>query len=273
MQRCTMFLFLCATIVFGLAAVASADLIGFDIQMRYVTSYNSSGTDIGQLGNSTTVLGDGSTQTTVTLDGVGVTHKFEMYIVTHLPSDTDGIMFLRNKAVTGGVTTAAADYAASAFSLTAVDPPPMGPAGNQSNASASAQWFTNACNSNGWTGICNNIFGSSTGLGNGTYGDLAAYMHIGRDTPYDVGSIKLHTTGVGTFTWHDNGGSNFQAVSGNDGSSDLMGMGKSSPTYYPTQTLMLNDMVVFANAPEPSSIVLLGFGLFGLLAYAWRKRN
>ena len=33
------------------------------------------------------------------------------------------------------------------------------------------------------------------------------------------------------------------------------------------------DNVRFSAVPEPSTFVLLGTGLFGLLAYAWRKRK
>jgi len=34
-----------------------------------------------------------------------------------------------------------------------------------------------------------------------------------------------------------------------------------------------NVSLTFTPAPEPSALVLLAMGLFGLLAYAWRKRK
>jgi hypothetical protein len=34
-----------------------------------------------------------------------------------------------------------------------------------------------------------------------------------------------------------------------------------------------NDVTPFTSAPEPSTMIFLGIGLFGLLCYAWRKRK
>jgi hypothetical protein len=270
--------------VFALASAASADIVGFDVQLRYLGSYNSGGTSVGLLPNTTSLLGDRSTQTTVNLYGsAGVTHWFEMYIVTHLPASVDGHYFSCSKVLTGGVTTSS--YASSAYANTPVSLPAMGPAGNQSwlnGGAATAPWMANSMNTSGFTWMLQSNFDmtGAPAAGNGTHGDMAYYLQVGELAPYDIGVVKLSTAGgVGTFTMRDNGGANFGAITNND-----LGMGSygyppsSGNDIYVKNSYTLTqafDSVVFVNTqvPEPSSLALLGCGLFGLLAYAWKKRK
>jgi hypothetical protein len=170
--------------------------------------------------------------------------------------------------------------------------PPMGPAGNQSEVGDVSPWFmtgmSNFQNSGG-TSTASFVFIENNGTGtdasdpgNGTYGDLPAYLHVGRDAPYFIGSFKVKTVGnsAGTFISAPLAGAQFVWLSGNDGSPDLMGMGtqatRSSPNYNNgVGYSFASDSVAFINVlvPEPSSVILSACGLVGLLAYAWRKRK
>jgi hypothetical protein len=247
-------------IVFGLAAASSADTVGFDVQLRYLGSYDSGGAGLGKLPSTTSVLANGSTQTTVNLYGsAGVTHWFEMYIVTHLPVGSDALGFICNDSVTGGVTSpsGATGYAASAYSTAPVALPYMGPAGNQSwlnGGAPSAQWAENAhSNSTSFLWMLTGTFDTSgyPDPGNGTHGDMAYYEQVGELAPYDIGTVKLKTTGVGTFTMYDNGGHNFWAVKNNDLGMGSYGFGDGDD-YYPKDVYTLTqafDSVAFVSNP------------------------
>jgi hypothetical protein len=268
MKRSFRFLLLFVA-VFGLAAAASAEPVlsspGFYTELVYVTSYNSAGQDIGKIPYTTAGLPDGTTQTTLNLyGGAAASSKFEILIKTYLPSDTDATGFIYYSAFSGGASAFPSPYAKSVSS----EPPnfyvpAMGPAGNRSElglwgiANSYPVWWSNT-----WISTNNRFFAvmnygyeaglSDTGPGDGTYGDLPAYLHVGRDTAYDIGSFRVKTTGAGTFTLtNPTGTHDLACISGNDGSSDLMGMGSGASDTWVAQNFASDSVVFVSQALAP----------------------
>jgi hypothetical protein len=272
-----------AAIVFGFSGSAFADTIGYTVTLQYVQSLDAYGNPV-MLTDTTADTGNGTVQHRIALNGAATKHQFEMYVSVHdLAADQDATFFQFGTQVSGGVTRTEGDYRASANSLIAIDPPAMGPAGNQSDMGNTAPWVINGMNGGG-TVVWDVTTGNATGPGNGTYGDIAAAMvgttiadfhGVGEGVPYDMGTLTLHTNNAvspGTFnlTFTYKAGY-FKVIGGNGGSDDLMGMGTSATSFYPVPYVGRGDTVQFV--PEPGTITLLASGLMGLLCYAWRKRK
>ena len=271
-------------ITFGLASIAFGELAGYNVVLQYTTSYDAHGHNLGQLPYTTIPNGDGTKSIDIAPGATGVVHQFEVYVTVHdLASDQDPHVFIFGENTTGGVTTGDGGigignaYTPSALSTTMVDPPPMGPAGNQSDMPPSLPWEYNGFNSTGNNGGFGWIVATgttTTGPGNGTYGDMAAAIHVGKTTPYDMGTLLLDANdndlGSFNFDFRPNPGY-FEVIGNNDGSSDLMGMGTPSTESYPS-CVQCGDSVQFV-VPEPSTLALLLTGTVGLLAYAWRQRQ
>jgi hypothetical protein len=141
--------FLSLGIVFGLAAVASADnLIGYTVSYVYQGSGAALDGNGVILANSTdetsTPQSDGSTLHEILLNAANPLHQFKVYVTVHdfaVDQDITYMQFLTH--VTGGVVTAGTnggDYVASALSETSLNPPTMP---NGSNLPAMKPFSTN----------------------------------------------------------------------------------------------------------------------------------
>jgi hypothetical protein len=257
-------------ILFGLASVASADLI-LNMGYTYETSFNALDEDIGP-GVSGTVAGpDGTTLTTVQINPLAAYYRFHVTVLlTGLAADQDLAGLQVNVAKSGGVNPG--DGSLYVPTEMSINPPKM-PAGTGSDAPAHS--YYNLAFFNGTAFVLDMWRGSTqTGNGNGTYGDYMAYMELGEPDsavapgPFDIGYFDVTATDLGTM------GFNILPNPGklNIISANTNGLGVLANESFPAFTGH-GDTVTFIPIPEPSSLALLGCGLFGLLAYAWRKRK
>lgn len=255
-------------ILFGLASVASADII-LNIGFAYQTAFDALDQDIGPGTSSTTGVG-ATTHTDVQINPLAAYYRFNVYVsVSGLASDQDIVALQWNGVTTGAVQALADRYLGNEYS---VNPAKM-PAGTGSDA-PNHQW-DNLDFFNGTAFVVDMFRGTtSTGNGNGTYGDYAAYMQMGEATsvnatgPFNIGQMDLIATAPGTFGFSFHSNPNFFKVI----NANTNGLGVLANESYPTYS-GVGDSVTFYATPEPSTLALLGCGLFGLLAYAWRKRK
>jgi hypothetical protein len=252
-----------AAVLLATAGMASADTLGVNVGLQYVESYDALG-NIVPLTVTTALQGDGTTKTTVELDAGAVSHKFDLYLSTHdMGADQDLVAIQFGKLTTGAVVAEESGYEANSYM---VNPPKM-PSGTGSDA-GNATW-DNQNFFNSYAFVVDVRRGtSSTGAGNGTYGDYAAYVQLGEADPFQVGSLTLGASDIGTFAFKFDANPNyFKVISGNTNGVGLLA-NESYPTY-----VARGDSVAFVQTPEPGTLALLATGLMGLLAYAWRKRK
>jgi hypothetical protein len=92
---------------------------------------------------------------------------------------------------------------------------------------------------------------------------LGGDLDLSTGSPIYVPNATIGTWDGTTLTINVNGSITYLIADGDGGPED--------PDIPTTQTW--DGVLVFTKAPEPSSMVLLGFGVVGLLSYAWRKRR
>jgi len=247
------------------------------------------------------VEGDGSTKYQVTLaaGSNAVVAQFEIYLTAaNLPAQSDFWFLQTNTLYTGGLTYG--DQGLFYGPYTNVNPNltpgKMGLSStNNSNMASSPVWADNWYNGLAYNwGVTQGS--TETGNGNGTYGDMAAKAHVGVaagwgggvGSPTDLGSMNFDLTGVAgptngfTFNFVHNPG-NLAVIDNNEGGAEyhtppIEGMGTSDTIDWVGSGDHIGyngigDSVNVSRVPEPSTLALLGCGLFGLLAYAWRKRK
>ena len=213
-------------------ALTSATVASGDIQLHISLAYQ---TSVDGAGNSATlpsvaVPGGGAslTQVNITPGGPYVNHVFNVYAtVTGLTSDQDVTFMLFGGTGSGGVTTGgSASYTANSYT---VDPPAMGsPA---SDAPAASWYDTNGFNGAGYTVAL--TMGTSTGGDQGnTYGDYAAYMHLGVPGPFLIGQqiLTCNSSGGYNFIFRPNGGY-LKIISGNTDGDAANFLAESYPVY------------------------------------------
>jgi hypothetical protein len=272
--RCVLFVSLA---ILGMASVASAEYV-VNMSLAYAGSFDASGTQLADVPFVATPKADGTVDYKAQWDPsyLGEVHAFNVVAnVSGLAADQDWLSLQWSATVAGGMINDDGGVFGGAYlgnPVANIDPPLMGGA-TKSNAPSAAPFFLNL--NNGLNIAFDMQTGSTeTGNGNGTYGDYAAMYQLGeaggtaatRDANI-VGTLYLMATGPGKYeqVFLTNPGY-FQIISGN-----LTGLGISTNRSMPAYTGK-GDGVEFA-IPEPSTIALLGCGLFGLLAYAWRKRK
>ena len=277
--------FLCVAVVLVLSASASAEIIS---QYKLVYSGSYSGLDPDTFEKIMVVL-----PTTGTPDVNGVTHRqidvtgqpmlYHDFDLVYSASGSD-IVVGRDVMYTAVQTQATNGVAYESFVgyKPAINPPKM-PTGTGSDASLADAFQLNEYLSAAQV-IATSVQEGTlplggfdyTGAGNGTYGDYASFLHLGRGTPpqgtigygkliYSLGSLTLTSTGAGTF-----------ALSKIDDLKVLYpnttGLGVPTDKVSAAFTGRY-DSVAFVVIPEPSTLILLATGLIGLLCYAWRKRR
>jgi len=277
---------LVVALVFGLAAIASADIIE-SIGLTYNTTYIDGDLDETSIPFTSVQQLDGSYRLTAPWNPsyVGYVSAFNVIAtVTGLSSSQDvesmGARYLKTGAMTNddlGYEGAISGYIGD--TTRSDDPPSMGPTGNKSNAPPGSVYFVNFMNT---MALGVNILSGGTGTtGNGTYGDYMADWQLGETggkaasvAGNVIGQLYLTATGPGTFSWaFDPNPGKFQIINNN-----ALGMGTIADDTvaaggYPTYTGKGDSVEFTSVVPEPSTLALLGCGLFGLLAYAWRKRK
>lgn len=288
--------FLTAAVLLGMATFASAATIGYSVGLSYQTSYDAAGTELSPLVNTAVVQGDGTTKTTITLDGTATVHAFKVLLTANnLASDQDLLFFQYKGVATGGATISdggimGGSYLPSDFSMVTVNPPAM-PTTSGSNAASAAPWNLNFANVSAdmksATFVHDVTTGSTnTGNGNGTYGDYAAHIYgttaafggVGELDPYDIGTIYLTDADVaGTFGFQFvNDGGSFKIINGNTnglGNGPIPANPIAGTVGYPTTYTASGDSVEFVAVPEPSTMALLLTGVLGLVGCCWRKRK
>lgn len=272
-------LLLCAVALFGLANVASATIV-LTVNMNYAGSYDADFNSVAPV--VTDVLQADETYARVVDLASAPTamyHSFDLTLsVTGLAADQDIMAAGWKTHVTGSVlgsSGTAEDMASLAGGYTAdehqIDPLKMPNVTGGSNAPPATWDYTNFYNGTGMAFIAR--WGTSTGgtLGN-TYGDYMAYLHIGETEPFTFGNLTLTTTEVanGSYSieWPSDMTGYLKLLTGNINGTASSSANEFSPVGY----IGKGDSVQFV-VPEPSTLALLGCGLFGLLAYAWRKRK
>ena len=95
---------------------------------------------------------------------------------------------------------------------------------------------------------------AGTAVANVTFGALSVTTYEGFN-----GVVVKTADGSGGVTWSD-------TFTVNAGDCIAFATGGSSLTVF-------HETITVTSIPEPSTVVLLGSGLFGLLCYAWRKRK
>jgi hypothetical protein len=270
--RCVSFVLV--LLALGMASVASANIVAH-VGLVYQGSYNS---NLDSVTPTTTLVTDGNgiSQTrTIYLDPANLAtyNSFDVVVtITGLTTGQDVVGLQWNQQATGSVDALPADLQ-SGFTANngTVDPASMGPP--TSNA-PSATWASTLQN-NGYAYTTSVRRGTSTGgLPGNTYGDYAAYMQLGEGAGTDLGNqvlnVLANASGSYSFLFFDNPGY-LKIISGNTNgaATDV-----SAESYPAANTITwVGDTVNFVPVPEPSTIALLASGLFGLLAYAWRKRK
>jgi len=255
----------------------SAETIGYNVVLEYAGSYLPDWSGSASLPSSPILNLDGSTNTELLVGGVNAAytmHSFNVYISAQgLAADQDIIYTQFNGVKTGGTTyDGTVDYTLNDFT---VDPPAMG----GSNAGLNTWYNQDFSNAVPAFVVDQRVGATSTGAGNGTYGDYAAYTKYGEaaspfwtaDKGFLIGTMTLHdlTNEVGgfSFTFSQSSGK-FKVISAN-----ATGTGTAANCAWISTYAAKGDTVSFKPVPEPSTLALLGCGLFGLLAYAWRKRK
>jgi hypothetical protein len=296
-MKSTYVLFASVAIVLGLASVGSASLCTYTLSFDSFNVLDSDGNEATGWWSSPVTLADSSTRWSLYLApwSNAVCVKYDLRISVSLPAHADLWYFQTRTITSGGLVVGDAGVAGVgngyAATYDVVTPGKQGV--NSSNYSywstPTPVFFDNSYNGIALGGQI--MPGStSTGNGNGTHGDMASYMHIGANgygadrTNYKLATMYLDLTGVtssvpGTFVLYhqDFIPGSFGIIQNNDGGSqynDYQGMGVWDDVFWAgDQTTLIGDSVNVIRTPEPSTLALLGCGLFGLLGYAWRKRR
>jgi hypothetical protein len=301
-------LFGVVALMFGLASVASASLVTYQLSINPIEVVNALGEEASDYTwEDATDLGGGAKQSNLNLaaSSDATCIKCEVRITLTMPSHADFWYVQGIAHCEGGLAVGdAGGYGiASGYDgqMPSVTPAKQGRnSSNNSNIGSSTQVFmlnSLTPETGGWSAQVN-PGATSTGNGNGTYGDIASFMHIGAtgygntsgggkadQTNFLLAYVYLDITGVtgdapGTLNMlyqdtipgalliiqNNDGGSQYNTWQGMGLASDVAGVGD--------QVEYHGDMVsVVKVIPEPSTLALLGCSLFGLLAYAWRKRK